>query len=143
MTLFGNGKRNSQTQNQAIAQPQSKRITLKDIIPNNDKMYAALQTFLLGDPKRQLPLLGTTDSLLTKGNEEKTKGENSRARFDYETAAKIELFKQDREAFTKFLHLADDVTGEAEREKTLLSTMLSNIDETLRVSREYYRAITS
>jgi hypothetical protein len=143
MTLFGNGKRNSQTKSQALEQPQPRRTTLKDLVPNNDNLYVALQTFILGDPKRQLPLLGTTDSLLTKGDDEKAKGKNPQARFDYETAAKIELFKQNREAFEKFLRLANDMTAESEREKTILQTMLANMDAALRISKEYYQLTTS
>ena len=139
MTLFGNGKRNSQP----IKEVKPAKITLRDLVPNDEKLFAAMQTFLLGDPKRQLPLLGTADSLQIKGDQEKSRGENSRARFDYETAAKIELYRMNKETFEKFLRLASDVTESGDRDKVLLETLIANEDEALRISKEYYQVKNS
>jgi len=139
MTLFGNGKRNSQP----IKEVKPAKITLRDLVPNDEKLFAAMQTFLLGDPKRQLPLLGTTDSLQIKGDQEKSRGENSRARFDYETAAKIELYRMNKETFEKFLRLASGVTDSGDRDKVLLETLIANEDEALRISKEYYQVKNS
>ena len=138
MTLFG--KRSSPATKQVVddARP-AKKITLRDLVPNDEKLYVAMQTFLLGDPKRQLPLLGTSDSLLIKGDEEKSRGENSMARFDYETAAKIELYRMNRQAFEKFLRLANDIAVSGDRDKVFLETLIANEDEALRISKEYYR----
>jgi hypothetical protein len=137
MTLFGNGKKNSRA---VIVEPNPipKSISLRDLVPNNEKLYEAMQTFLLGDPKRQLPLLGSTDSLLIKGDQEKSSGDNSRARFDYETAAKIELYRRNKETFEKFLRLASSVTENGDRDKAFLETLIANEDEALRISKEYY-----
>src|ERR1700733_12328082 len=77
MPLFGN-KRKSETANQ-LQEQVPKKPTLKDLVPNDQNMYLALQTFLLGDPVRQLPMLGSTDSLLAKGDQEREKGELSKA----------------------------------------------------------------
>lgn len=126
-----------------VAIEQAARVTtLKDLVPNDGKLYEALQTFLLADPKRQLPLLGSTDSLLARANENRANGENFKARFSYETAAKIELYKQNREEFGKFLRLANETCGNGERGKEFLETMLANVDEAMRVSREYYDQAT-
>ena len=78
MTLFGN-KRKAEATKQ-IQEQSPKKLTLKDLVPNDEKMYLAMQTFLLGDPERQLPMLGSTDSLLAKGDQDKANGEKLRAR---------------------------------------------------------------
>ena len=141
MTLFG--KKNSQVVKQVAVEQVPKKITLKDLVPNNEKLYEALQTFLLADPKRQLPLLGSTDLLLARGNEERANGDNSKARFDYETAAKIELYNQNKEEFGKFLRLANETSANGERGKDLLETMLAKLDEAMRISKEYYHPAKS
>jgi hypothetical protein len=138
MTLFGNGKKSSQVIKQITTEQPAKKIGLKDFIPNNEKLYDALQTFLLGDPKRQLPLLGSVDSLLEKANEQRANGENLQARLNYETAAKIELYRQNKEGLEKFLRLANEMSRNGERNKPLIETMLANVDEALRISKEYY-----
>jgi hypothetical protein len=138
MTLFGNGRKSSQVIKQVAVEQSTKKITLRDFVQNDEKLYDALQTFLLGDPKRQLPLLGSTDSLLSKANEQRANGENIQARLNYETAAKIELYRQNKEGLEKFLRLADETTGNGERGKVLIETMLAKVDEALRISKEYY-----
>jgi hypothetical protein len=100
-----------------------------------------MQTFLLGDPERQLPMLGSTDTLLAKGDQEKANGEKLRARMNYETAAKVEIYKQDKEGVEKCLRLAIEVTENEDR-KALLNTMLANLDEVLRISKLYSGSVT-
>ncbi len=139
MTLFGN-KSKSVATNQIQEQAAPKKLTLKDLIPDDEKMYLALQTFLLGDPKRQLPMLGNVDSLLLIGDQEKAKGEKLGARINYQTAAKIEIYNLNKEGSEKFLRLALDLTESGKPGRALLETMLANMDEVMRVSKLYYTA---
>src|SRR5712692_6350413 len=76
----------------------SSSLLLKSLVANDQKMYAALQNFLLADPKRQILLLGEVDSLVANGNAARVKGNNQTARADYETAAKIEIYKQNKDS---------------------------------------------
>ncbi len=139
MTLFGN-KRKAEATKQ-IQEQSPKKLTLKDLVPNDEKMYLAMQTFLLGDPERQLPMLGSTDSLLAKGDQDKANGEKLRARMSYETAAKIEIYKQNKDGAEKCLRLAKEVTENEDR-RALLETMLANMDEVLRISKLYTSSAT-
>jgi hypothetical protein len=139
MTLFGS-KRKSETANQ-LQEQVPKKPTLKDLVPNDQKMYLALQTFLLGDPVRQLPMLGSTDSLLAKGDQERAKGEISKARMNYDTAIKMEIFKQNKDIVEKIIRLAEQVTNEQDPHRQLLETMLGNLDEVLRISKLYYISV--
>jgi len=135
MTLFGNKhKSEAGMQVQELA---PKRLTLKDLVPNDEKMYLALQNFLLGDPERQLPMLGSTETLLARGDQDRAKGEKLKARMSYETAAKIEIYKQNRENVEKVIRLAKDVTDDRDPHLEFFDTMLANLDEVLRISREY------
>ncbi len=136
MTFFGN-KKKSTGASQIPVQVVKKDI-LRDLVPNDEKLYIALQTFLLGDPTRQLPMLGSVDSLLTKGDEDKAKGNNWKARLNYETAAKIEIYKNNREDAEKFLRLAEGIAESNEANRVLLGTLLENMDRVMEISKVYY-----
>lgn len=137
MNLFGNGKNKSDKESTFQVQA-PRRVTLEDLVPNNEKLLSALQTFLLGDPKRQIPLLGTINSLLLKGEQDKARGEILRARINYETAAKIEIYNRNKEGAEKFLRLADGVAERASPYQAIIETMLTDLDEVMRVSKQYY-----
>ena len=139
MPLFGS-KHKPEAAKQ-IQEQVPKKLTLKDLVPNDEKMYLALQTFLLGDPERQLPMLGNTDALLAKGDQDKANGEKLKARMNYETAAKIEIYKQNKELVEKSLRLSKEVTENGDPRRELLETMLANIDEVLRISKLYSNSV--
>ncbi|HXQ91375.1 MAG TPA: hypothetical protein VN739_00105 [Nitrososphaerales archaeon] len=139
MPLFGS-KHKPEAAKQ-IQEQVPKKLTLKDLVPNDEKMYLALQTFLLGDPERQLPMLGNTDALLAKGDQDKANGEKLKARMNYETAAKIEIYKQNKELVEKSLRLSKEVTENVDPRRELLETMLANIDEVLRISKLYSNSV--
>src|ERR1700730_7574244 len=102
MTFFGSKKKKPEAaklvQQQVLVTPSSR---LKDFIPNDEKMFVALQNFLLADPERQVAMLGDTDLLVTKGDAAKARGDKLVARMSYETAAKIEIYKQNKESAEK------------------------------------------
>lgn len=111
---------------------------LKELVSSNE-MYRAIELFLLGDPKRQIEQLGDVESLLKNGDYAKQRSDNVKARYSYETAAKIELYRQNKESLRRFLVLAQEVTDENDKHQGFQRTLLDNLDEVLRVSKQYYQ----
>ncbi|HXQ93410.1 MAG TPA: hypothetical protein VN739_10430 [Nitrososphaerales archaeon] len=110
---------------------------LKNLIVSNPKMYAALQNFLIVDPERQIPLLDDVNKLLTKGDEAKAQGNRMTARADYEIAAKIEIYKQNKESARTFLVLAEGVSDIGQPHYEYQETMLADMDTVMRISNEF------
>ncbi len=106
---------------------------LKNLPGNNQKLYEALSNFLLADPERQVFQLGTVNSFISKGDVEKANGNNLMACVNYEIAARVEIYKQNKDSVTKCLTLADEVFP-----KETHKTILANMDEVLRIAREYH-----
>jgi hypothetical protein len=113
---------------------------LVDIAPDsNPKLREALENFLLLEPEKQIPQLGEAKTFLNEGNAKKATGNRLLARVNYEIAAKIELYKGNKDGVTECLHLARDVTDEGDKHREFHDVILSNLDEVFRISREYYR----
>jgi len=110
---------------------------LKNLIVSNPKMFAALQNFLIVDPERQIPLLDDIKKLLAKGDEAKAQGNRMTARADYEIAAKIEIFKQNKESARTFLVLAEGVSDKGQTHYEYQETMLADMDTVMRISNEF------
>lgn len=111
---------------------------LRDLAPN-DRIYEAMENFLLGDPENQIQLLGTKDEILGKGDEAKNKGEDLIARAQYETMAKVAIYKQDSELARKSLDLAAQVTDPSDRHARMQKTIQNNMDQVINIARDYYR----
>jgi len=111
--------------------------SLQGLVSDDPKMFAALQNFLIVDPERQIPLLDSVTTLLTKGNTARDQGFNQAARADYEIAAKIEIYKQNKASAANFLVLAEGVSDKLEKHFEYQQTMLSNMDKVLRISMAY------
>jgi hypothetical protein len=112
---------------------------LKELVPN-DEMYSAMSNFLLGDPERQILDLNV-DRLNQEGNDAKSAGESVVARTKYETAAKVELYKQDKKSLENFLELAQEVTDKTDEHFKLQRSLLENIDDALEVAQKYYHKV--
>ncbi len=143
MNLFHKSPR-QETINVQVASGSARRSlsSLKKLVADDPKMYSALENFLIVDPERQLPLLDDASTLLAKGNTAKASGNNQTARVDYEVAAKIEIYKQNKESARSFLVLAEEVTDEAEAHYSFQKTMLADMDKVLRISKDF-QALTS
>ncbi len=126
---------------QLLAQSHSSR--LKDIVVDNQKMYFAMQNFLITSPERQIHLLDGVSSLVAKGNAAMAVGKNIEARLDFETAARIEIFEQHKESARKCLVLADGVSEDASRHHEFHETMLADMDEVLRISKVFQSSATN
>lgn len=107
---------------------------LKSIVGDNQQMYDAMENFLLGSPK-EMRLLGEVSSLLIKGDAAKAAGDNIGARVDYETAAKIEIYNQNKDGASNCIAQAEEVSESKHHE--FQETMLANMDEVLRISKAY------
>lgn len=105
---------------------------------STDEMYYAMENFLLGNPERQFRLLGDFESVLNAADEAKVSDDPLGARANYETAAKLNLYKQNKEGLRKCLILAQEVTEETDKHFRFQTTILDNIDEALRVAKTYY-----
>jgi hypothetical protein len=139
MKFFHRGNRSETVQLQK--QPDQPTSRLKGIVGNNQKMYEAMGTFLLAFPERQISQLGEVNSLLAKGDRARANGKNMEARADYETAAKIEIYKQDKDSARSCLISADEVSETEQRNHGYHETMLGDMDEVMRISKAYQSLI--
>ena len=110
---------------------------LEKLVTDDPNMYAALRNFLIVDPERQMPLLEAVSALLAKGDAAKAQGNNLTARADYEIAAKIEIYKQNKDSATSFLVLAEGVSDREQQHFGYQETMLADMDKVLRISSAY------
>jgi hypothetical protein len=140
MTFFGSKKKAEGKSQVQLQVP--RKDPLRELVPNDEKLYLALQTFLLGDPNRQLPMLGSVDSLSLKADEERAKGDKWKARINYETAARIEIFIEDRAGAEKFLRQAEEFAEVGGQNRVMLETLLKNMDEVMRISKMFYSSIS-
>ena len=111
---------------------------LRDLAPN-DEMYEALENFLLGDPESQIQLLGSEDEIIGKGNEAMAKSEDLIARAQFETMAKVAIYKQDPELARESIELASKVTNPTDRHARMQKTIQNNLPQVIKIAREYYR----
>ncbi len=111
--------------------------SLQKLVSDDPKMLAALQNFLIVDPERQLPLLDNVETLLAKGNAARDQGFDQAARADYEIAAKIEIYKQNKESAASFLVLAEGVSEKLGAHFQYQETLLADMDKALRISLAY------
>jgi hypothetical protein len=110
---------------------------LKNLVVSDPKMFAALQNFLIVDPERQIPLLDSVGVLMAKGDAAKSQGNRMTARADYEIAAKIEIYRQNKESARSFLVLAEGVSDKGQPHYQYQETMLADMDKVMRISNEF------
>jgi hypothetical protein len=139
---FFNRRNHSETV-QPQKQPDQPTSRLKLVVGNNEKMYEAMGTFLLASPEFQIPRLGEVNSHLAKGDKARANGNNMEARVEYETAAKIGIYKQDKESARSCLISADEVSEKEERNHNFHETMLADMDEVMRISKAYQSPVPS
>ncbi|MHB8566803.1 MAG: hypothetical protein ACYC7D_00610 [Nitrososphaerales archaeon] len=109
----------------------------KILLPSDRELHDALEHYLLSDPDRQITQLGGVDTLLSAANQAENEGNTSKACTDYEYAAKIEIYQQNKDSAKKCLILAERVT-ETDGDRAIHKTLLDNMDEIMRISKEYY-----
>ncbi len=111
---------------------------LKELTAGDEKMYNALGHFLLADPERQIEQLGGVDKLLESARESQSKGDAQGALVNYDYAAKIEIYHQNKEDTKKYLELAEGVTQTSD-EHEMHQTLLADLDRVMKISAEYQK----
>jgi len=114
---------------------------LEALIPDDRRLFVAMQYFLLASPARQLSQLGDVESLRRSGDQSKTAGDDLMARINYENAAKIALYEGDETAFETLLRLADSISGGQGEFGEYHRTLLIDVEKDVRIAKEYYSHI--
>jgi hypothetical protein len=115
---------------------------LLTLIPNDRDLFEAMEFFLLASPSRQVQQLGDWPSLKKVAEEAKSSGNTLFARINYESAAKIALYEQNKEEFRSLLTLAEEVTTSGERFGEFHRILLDKTDQALQIAREYYASFS-
>jgi hypothetical protein len=69
----------------------------------------------------------------------KNRGDDEATRGKYETAAKIEIYKRDKESARKNIDLAEQFTAPEDiQHHEIHKTLLSHMDEVMQISSDYY-----
>ena len=146
MTFFGSRKQKSKASTKQVVEQVPATTTpsarLRDFVPRDERLFVALENFLLADPERQVPMLGQTDALVAKGDAATAKGDKLVARISYETAAKIEIYKQNKDSAEKCIRLANALSENNDPHRASYEAMLENMDEVLRISKLYSSAVS-
>ena len=132
MNLFGRRKRES-TQEPEARTAVKDRLTI--LCHGDEKMREAISNFLLLRPEEQIFQLGPTEALIRRADSTE-KSDPIIARVNLETAARIEMYKGDREKVKILLERAQHLGrtgGEGNRQ-----TLLSDLDKAMSIAREYY-----
>jgi hypothetical protein len=109
----------------------------KIVLPQDRDLSIALEHYLLSDPERQTTQFSGVDSLLSAANKAENEGDTSKACSDYEYAARIEIYQQNKDSAKKCIILAERVT-KTDEDRATHKTLLDNMDEIMRLSKEYY-----
>jgi hypothetical protein len=108
----------------------------------NSEVYEALRNFLLVDPESQVEQLGKTDELLARAEDARNKNQAQLSRAMYETAAKVAIYKRRKDDATRCIALAKEVTSSEDEHSKMQETLISNMDEVMQISKEYYDEMT-
>lgn len=114
---------------------------LMKIVSDDHRFYDAIENFLLADPAREIPELGDPSAFVAKADRFRDEGDNMMARVGYETAAKIEIYNQNKQRAEECITLANEVTDPHDKHHEFQRTLLSDMDRVLGVAREYYSGL--
>jgi hypothetical protein len=113
-------------------------VPLRELIPDDQALYEAMEHFLLASPRRQADQLGDRAGVRKSADEAKAAGKTMQARVDYESAAKLALYYHDKEDFIRMLELADAMTTERESFSQFHRTLLNNVDRAMEIADKYF-----
>ena len=113
---------------------------LEVLCQGDSEMYEALGNFLYIEPERQLPQIGTTEQQVQRASDAMARGDSLVARVDFETAARIEMYKGNMEKVKTFLEKAQelrDARGEGSR-----LILISNLERAMEIAAQYYHQVS-
>jgi hypothetical protein len=116
--------------------------SLQELCAGDEELHAALEHFLLINPEMILANLGQVPYWIAKGDASKSKGNMILATMDYETAARIACYENDKEATIRALTLAQ-ATNPNPADAALHMTLLSKLDRVFEISTIHYEALTA
>ena len=93
--------------------------------------------FLYLKPEEQIALIGATDLQTRKAAEAIERGDRTMAVVDYETAARIELYRGNKENVRIYLERAQGLQDGDGQER--LVVLLSNLEKVMTIAKRYYR----
>jgi hypothetical protein len=111
---------------------------LMDLVSNDKIWYDAMENFLLAEPRREIPELGEARGYYDRARKFEAENDLVMARVQYETAAKIEMYHQNKENTIESLKKANSLADGNEQHREYHETILSNMDKALRIANEYY-----
>lgn len=111
---------------------------LLDLVSNDQLWYDAMENFLLAEPRREIPELGEASNFHARARNFESENDLTMARVQYETAAKIEIYHQNKAGTIDSLKKANSLAEGNELHREYHETILSNVDKALRIANEYY-----
>ena len=115
-----------------------KRPPLESLVPRDDELFAAMEFILLGSPERQI-LQGGDLPVLEKAAEEAAgSGNRTRARIEYESAARVALFEQKEDELREMLERAEEFSSKDDSFSRMHQILMKNLDKSMDVGREFY-----
>ena len=131
MNLFRRGKAAAKTEPTPVGQD-----SLSILCQGDEELHYAMSYFLYLKPEEQIALIEATELQVQKATEAIERGDRTTAVVDYETAARIELYRGNRENVRMYLEKARDLQDGDGRER--LSTLLSNLENVMAIAKRYY-----
>ena len=110
---------------------------LKEWCAGDEELQTALGYFLLHEPERQIPILGTVGELVAEAESALAQGNKMKARINLETAVRIAIHDQDEENAKKLLILADGIS-ESKLSRKMHRRLISDMTSALRIAKTYY-----
>jgi hypothetical protein len=121
----------------------AKRPPLDSLVPRNDELFAAMEFILLGSPERQILQGGDLPALERTAEEAARSGNGTRARIEFESAARVALFEQNKDKLGDMLERADEFSAKGDSFSRMHQILLKNLDKAMGVAREYYSELAT
>ena len=109
---------------------------LNELCQGDSRLHKALSNFLLLEPQRQLPFLGTAEDFAKKASSALARNNPIEARTDFETAARIEIYNGNIEKVKTFLEKAQGLPDKYGEESRL--TLLANLERAIEIAAQYF-----
>ncbi|MCL4355037.1 MAG: hypothetical protein JRN25_00035 [Nitrososphaerota archaeon] len=131
MKLFRRGKAAAKTEPTTAAQD-----SLSILCQGDEELHYAMSYLVYLKPEEQIALIGATELQVQNAAEAIERGDRTTAIVDYETAARIELYRGNKENVRMYLEKARGLQDGDGRER--LSTLLSNLEKVMAIAKRYY-----
>ena len=111
--------------------------SLSVLCQGDEELHYAMSYFLYLKPEEQIARIGAPELQVQTAMEAMERGDRTMAVVDYETAARIELYRGNKENVRMYLEKAQGLQDGDGRER--LATLLSNLEKVMTIAKRYYR----